>query len=455
MSLGGLSERCGQLLLALLVVTPVTHMALKLPPLAIVLAAIAIAACARGGLLRLHPHVFAWFAYYVAVGTFFVLRGLATDAPGAAFVAATYVAAPMAYAVLLLGIDRLRIVRRALSAVVAAATFTGAYLMFWAASLVGFIPEALFFKIDEKQRFGIGQGWIQVQFFGISALAFVVPFLISGLVSYRVRRWAPVPRTLMWLGLCLTLCGAVLSGRKALILVIATTPLVLGVLLQFLPRSDRGSARFRYGRMMIALGGLGSVTLVALTATGRFFWRSFLQYFLRGFTVLGGKGDDERSKQFIALLSEWVAHPLFGHGWGHGARSLVRSDRPWEYELQYVLILFSTGLIGACLYVAGVAWTYLVGVRVIRQGGEMAAHMIGLLAGLSGILIANATNPYLVSPGNMWMVFLPVALINVWLLGEPDALPAGARARPLPSLRGGSQPNAAGSPDPATAPTPA
>jgi O-antigen ligase len=344
--------------------------------------------------------------------------------------------------------------RRALSAIVAGATFTGAYQMYWAASLVGFVPASLVFKIDEKQRFGMGEGWIQVQFFGVSALAFVVPFLISGLVTYRERRWAPVPRTLMWLGLCLTLCGAVLSGRKALILVIGTTPLVLGILLQFLPRGDRGSARFRFGRMVIALGGLASVTLVALTATGRFDWRGFLQYFLRSFSVLGGKGDDERTLQYFALLREWADHPLLGHGWGHGARSLVRSDRPWEYELQYVLILFSTGLIGTILYAAGVAWTFVTGVRVIGRGGELAAHMIGLLVGLAGILIANATNPYLVSPGNMWMVFLPVALINLWLLGEGDALPARSLSRPVPSPRGGPQPLAARPLDPAAAPTP-
>ena len=52
------------------------------------------------------------------------------------------------------------------------------------------------------------------------------------------------------------------------------------------------------------------------------------------------------------------------------------------------------------------------GVKIIGEGGHLAELMIPMLVGLSGLLIADATNPYLEKFDEMWTLFLPLAVIN-------------------------------------------
>jgi len=52
----------------------------------------------------------------------------------------------------------------------------------------------------------------------------------------------------------------------------------------------------------------------------------------------------------------------------------------------------------------------------MRSGHWLGIYMLPVLAGTSCFLIANATNPYLAKFDYIWVIFLPVALINIWLL---------------------------------------
>ena len=115
-----------------------------------------------------------------------------------------------------------------------------------------------------------------------------------------------------------------------------------------------------------------------------------------------------------------MASPILGAGHGAPAFGSIRSEeRPWLYELYYLALLYQTGLVGFTAYAAGIFWIYWMGVRVIRAGGQLSALMVACLVGMSSFLIANATNPYLAGLDGMWAIFLPLALINFWLLRHP------------------------------------
>lgn len=58
--------------------------------------------------------------------------------------------------------------------------------------------------------------------------------------------------------------------------------------------------------------------------------------------------------------------------------------------------------------------------RMIRSGSPFGIHMVPVLAGTTCFLIANATNPYLQTFGHLWTIFLPIALINLWLLSKDE-----------------------------------
>lgn len=53
---------------------------------------------------------------------------------------------------------------------------------------------------------------------------------------------------------------------------------------------------------------------------------------------------------------------------------------------------------------------------MIRSSVEYGRLMLPLLVGLTCFLIANATNPYLLKFDYMWVIFLPLAIINRFLI---------------------------------------
>jgi hypothetical protein len=101
--------------------------------------------------------------------------------------------------------------------------------------------------------------------------------------------------------------------------------------------------------------------------------------------------------------------------------------QPWSYELSYIALLYHTGLCGLGLYAAGVVWIFFTGWRIIRSGHPLAQRLIPVLVGTACFLIANATNPYLEKYDYMWVIFLPLAYVNLWLLRERPLGPAWAQ----------------------------
>jgi len=74
-----------------------------------------------------------------------------------------------------------------------------------------------------------------------------------------------------------------------------------------------------------------------------------------------------------------------------------------------------------------------MGIRVIRTGGELGASILPIMVGMTGFLIANATNPYLARFDGIWTIFLPLAFINRWLLPENQTRTSILRStRPVP-----------------------
>ena len=129
-------------------------------------------------------------------------------------------------------------------------------------------------------------------------------------------------------------------------------------------------------------------------------------------------------------------------GAGLGATvSLRRSvDQPWAYELVYVDLLFQTGVVGLLVYTAGVGWIYWQCIKSMRRTRDLIPRLLPVLAGTTGFLIANATDPYLAKFDYIWVLFLPIAYLNYSFNRRsptaPDVLPTerqfSARAQEPP-----------------------
>ena len=197
--------------------------------------------------------------------------------------------------------------------------------------------------------------------------------------------------------------------------------------LQFLtPASERrlGTRQAFYalaGFVVVAAAGLVYLAIsfdVSLSGV----WSMFAE----GFDFAYDTSANLRSDQFAGLVAAWAEVPLFGSGLGATAEQAARiNEAPWSYELQYAALLYHTGLVGFLLYTAGVVWIYAMGVRVIRTHARYRSYMIPVLVGLTSFLIANATNQYLATYYYVWVLFLPIAIVNLYLTELP---PAAAKA---------------------------
>jgi hypothetical protein len=229
-------------------------------------------------------------------------------------------------------------------------------------------------------------------------------------------------RVWLWLAAFLGLASVLISGRRALYLLTLASPFLTLLFLSFQPMVERHLSRKALIRvtasavlaLVILLIPLNAVYGVTLSGLGDRFSVGF------NFSPTSeDEGTTERRVQFHALIAGWEENPLLGVGHGSPAFGSIRSqESPWNYELYYVALLYQTGLVGLTAYAAGVIWIYWMGIRVIRSGGYLSALMVACLVGMSSILIANATNPYLARYDAMWAIFLPLAVINFWLFGR-------------------------------------
>jgi hypothetical protein len=204
-----------------------------------------------------------------------------------------------------------------------------------------------------------------------------------------------------------------------LMLVVAFSPVIALAFAYFLPGhlfhiNIKNIKKFVL--MMIAIVSLFLILLSCLKTVFGLNMGSLIKMFMEGFDFLGGGSAGIRYEQFVALLDGWEKHPLLGAGHGAGVSYIRSQEMPWAYELSYVALLFQTGLVGFFLYASGIIWIFWMGVRMIRSGDPLGRQILPILTGTCCFLIGNATNPYLAKYDYIWVIFLPLAFINYWLV---------------------------------------
>jgi O-antigen ligase len=398
---------------------PTTRQSIKACLLLLVLGLISINVLHRDR-LALHPVVLLWTLFMAATGLAFMLLGLANGAPGALRMGTVYVLWPLVNLILIAGAATEKVLNGICRILIAAAIVIGLYGIIFVIYIAGWIPDFLYVPIEPSQAVGLYKGYVEMNLHALASLLFLVPFLVAALLTWPLDRPILVSRFWLWFALLLGSTVTLLSGRRGLLLVVALSPGIALFFRAFLPSSGRWMRRKLVLRFILGLGiGLVSLTIY-LSSVFDFSFHTIVEMFAAGWDfVAGDESSLGRRDQFIALLEEWSERPLFGAGHGASAAGSIRdADMPWAYELYYLALLFHTGILGFLAYTAGVIWIFWMGIKIIRLGNQLSLYMVPVLVGTSCFLIANGTNPYLVKFDYMWIIFLPVAFINYWLLNS-------------------------------------
>jgi hypothetical protein len=174
--------------------------------------------------------------------------------------------------------------------------------------------------------------------------------------------------------------------------------------------------------MIVAAGALRWLYGFDLVALGR--------EFITGFQFSSDPVAITRASQFQRLTEAWLEAPLLGKGFGATIPEFVRSEEmPWAFELSYMALLFNAGLVGALAYALGIMSIFGVGLYIVRFGGSLGRLLLPVLLGSGSFLIANATNTYLLKFDYEWVIFLPLAFVNGWLLQHASVAGGVRRSR--------------------------
>lgn len=242
-------------------------------------------------------------------------------------------------------------------------------------------------------------GVIRLNSTNIVALFVIVPYLVA--LHVHARAGAANSR-LTKVALVVTLLITALSGRRALWLVVALTPLT--ILLLAGVTGGMGSLRKVARRAMMAYClAAAAFVVTAPLRTSSSDEASFVRHVRTAFSSA-----DERAIQVGYLLEGFAESPVWGSGFGGYAGYLRSDERPWSYELTYAQLLFNVGLVG--ITVLGVLFA-VYGVQVIRLLRHYPANSaipFAIVVGIVSLLMGAYSDPYLGSFDHLLLVgFLP------------------------------------------------
>lgn len=251
-------------------------------------------------------------------------------------------------------------------------------------------------------QIGVHTGYLQMNNVNVGMLSFIVPYLLS-----RVIIETQQPRHLLLFGLAIALLSAVLATRRIVLVVFMVTPIIAYCIGVAVGRNKRRvRARVLNFYLITMLGSVATYWAVSLfdpvISDG---------FVARVFDIFNNDFESERQLQHAALIEGFKGQFLWGSGFG-GLTDVIRSDeRPWTYELTYSRILFNSGIIGVLLLVAFFAFYFFAAVKKIRLSSHKNIY-IPLMVGLSGVLIASASNPYLSSFDFVFVLSIIPLILN-------------------------------------------
>lgn len=270
-------------------------------------------------------------------------------------------------------------------------------------------PIVRFFTLlDQGSAVNAQAGFVETRYYAISSLIGLVPIMVVLLVSPKAKGALP-GRILVGAATATGLFAALLSGRRALQVVSILAPFVAFSVV-------RGWGRSRTRTWVLARAVVAGTAMLVLLYLGiRAFTLAPTAY---GKSFAGGgvqQGDYSLlSEEATHLLEAGLQSPLIGRGIGATIRGYARDElRPWNFELQYPLVFFQTGLVG----VGAIFGAAFLAVRQHRRSvidTDLAFRTLhtAALACAIAIVVADASNPYLQAVGHHWMLFLPAAVIG-------------------------------------------
>lgn len=396
----------------MMLVIPTTHQAERGALLGLLLI-VALAHLVRSQKWQLNKKIALLGAVCVSASILFMLNGAVHGSPGAMQVGGVYVVWPLLF-LFIMGVFHTPEDWVPFLKVLVMGGISAALIGLLAVSEgLGFLNFGLIDFLGDSTRIGIAEDTIGFSMPNLATVIFAFPFFLAFLmVPKESTNFSGTWRFYVWVGLLLSVIVLLISGRRAFWLSAAISPFAIIFV-----------SKLCHVKLKLKSLSIIAVTMIVLAVLAILFlginveaiWDDFISGF--DFSDKSNLSTYTRTEQFVALMHGWMESPIIGAGHGSAAQEFVRSEEvPWAYELSYVALLFHTGIVGVLVYGGAVFWLFVKSVSVVRHKPGAAGMLIPLLAGLMSFLIANISNPYLEKFDYLWTLFLPIAVLNAYLL---------------------------------------
>jgi hypothetical protein len=362
------------------------------------------------GFFKINKAAFFAILAVTSVGLLYSFHGLLNGAPGAVRVLTVYFLWPWVFLLLSVYLSHDRSLEVFFKVLIASLIFIIIYSFLFLGTKAGVVPGSLYFELDQGQRVGFYDGFIEYNLYSISSLLFLVPLAIH---FYYIKLKLPRRKhTYFWLALILaSIILTFLSGRRAMLLVFMLIPII--ILAEWFLFSGLKKLPKKIRRLSKSPGSYVLAIFLFLIAFGLldhlgFNLTKFWAMFSDGFNFKSGESTSERTLQFFSLIHGWFdSSILFGAGNGSTV-DVVRSTKiAWAYELTYVYLLFSTGLVGFLFYFFWFGYGLLRIRQSLKKRPDLKVYVLPMMTGVFSLTTAAATNPYFGKFDYLWIIMLP------------------------------------------------
>lgn len=371
-------------------------------------------------IFRLNYELFLVSLFCITTSIFFVFLGAVQGTPGYLNVATAYAAWPLLFT-WMIGFVRNISILDAFSKLIITGIFLNSviFIIFIANTFFAFFdPNNIFFSAFDL-RGGISDEGYEFNFLGMGLYIYGLSYVGTKLYAFQESNITAKNISNKYYLIIFIICFGILliSGRRGFILaaLFAVPICILICHLSEVRKINTQTLKSLFLKIPIFLIFIGLILSFILDYN----LFSIGSYFLSGFEFndIYNSSSSRRKEQFIAMISSWQENPFFGKGHGAFAVGAKGSGgQPWAYELQYVAILFQTGIVGFLIYFGSIIWLVYKAVLISKNNSEIGKLAIPATVALLSFLVANATNPYLLKFDYLWTLFFLAAIVNVGLI---------------------------------------
>ena len=348
--------------------------------------------------IPVHYRVFIWILIYTTLNFLYLLKGTHDELDVFLQLLPVNVIWPIIY-ILVFIIPTSRINKVDLTRIFILSTLLiETFILYLYFNFMGILPTSPLLNLPLGQSVNYNFGYINLFSPSITSLFFLLPYVVSILLTKKNRR-----RTVFFY-ILLLIFGVIISlviGRRTLIAVVLISPFISFFWTKISKNND-----VKYTKIIVIVIVMAIISLVYLSTVDVGLRLQNLD------TELIKSGTSVRKDQFISLIEGWKQSPLFGVGYGVNADVVRSANVPGAYELSYVARLFHMGIVGIVIYFFMVLWLMRKLIAITKSNPETGVYIIPLLTGLSSLILAESTNPYIGSFDGMWVFFYTLAIIN-------------------------------------------